>query len=112
MQHGGQSTWASLMCVKAYCFLPMNCDILMAFCLMVSPDRKLMVMDIAWGGGDFTACPIAYVYGDAVFIPDLVFNNGDKTVTRPEVVGKIMPAQNQRGAAAKPTTAVTNIVTW
>ena len=54
------------------------------------PDRKLMVMDIAWGGGDFTACPIAYVYGDAVFIHDLVFNNGDKTVTRPEVVGKII----------------------
>lgn len=54
------------------------------------PDRKLMVMDVAWGGGDFTACPIAYVYGDAVFIPDLVFNNGDKTVTRPEVVGKIV----------------------
>lgn len=54
------------------------------------PDRKLMVMDIAWGGGDFTACPIAYVYGDAAFIPDLVFNNGDKTVTRPEVVGKII----------------------
>lgn len=54
------------------------------------PDRKLMVMDIAWGGGDFTACPIAYVYGDAVFIPDIVFNNGDKTVTRPEVVGKII----------------------
>ena len=54
------------------------------------PDRKLMVMDIAWGGGDFTACPIAYVYGDAVFVPDLVFNNGDKTVTRPEVVGKII----------------------
>lgn len=54
------------------------------------PDRKLMVMDIAWGGGDFTACPIAYVYGDGVFIPDLVFNNGDKTVTRPEVVGKII----------------------
>lgn len=54
------------------------------------PDRKFMVMDIAWGGGDFTACPIAYVYGDAVFIPDLVFNNGDKTVTRPEVVGKII----------------------
>lgn len=54
------------------------------------PDRKLMVMDIAWGGGDFTSCPIAYVYGDTVFIPDLVFNNGDKTVTRPEVVGKII----------------------
>lgn len=49
-----------------------------------------MVMDIAWGGGDFTVCLIAYVYGDAVFIQDLVFHNGDKTVTRPEVMGKII----------------------
>lgn len=54
------------------------------------PDRKLMVADIAWGGGDFTSCPVAYVYGESVFIHDVVFNNGDKTVTRPEVVGKII----------------------
>lgn len=54
------------------------------------PDRKLMVLDIAWGGGDFTSAPIAYVYGDTVFVHDVVFNNGDKTVTRPEVVGKII----------------------
>ena len=54
------------------------------------PDRKIMVADIAWGGGDFTACPIAYIYGDSVFVHDVVFNNGDKTVTRPEVVGKII----------------------
>nr|DAE75244.1 MAG TPA: Terminase [Caudoviricetes sp.] len=54
------------------------------------PDRKLMVMDIAWGGGDFTSGPIAYVYNGSVFIPDVVFNNGDKTVTKPETVGKII----------------------
>lgn len=54
------------------------------------PDRKLMVLDIAWGGGDFTSAPIAYVYGDTVFVHDVVFNNGDKTVTRPEVVGKVI----------------------
>lgn len=54
------------------------------------PDRKLMVLDIAWGGGDFTSAPIAYVYGDSVFVHDVVFNNGDKTVTRPNVVGKII----------------------
>lgn len=54
------------------------------------PDRKLMVLDIAWGGGDFTSAPITYVYGDTVFVHDVVFNNGDKTVTRPEVVGKVI----------------------
>lgn len=54
------------------------------------PDRKLMVEDIAWGGGDFTSGPIAYVYNGSVFIPDVVFNNGDKTVTKPETVGKII----------------------
>lgn len=54
------------------------------------PDRKLMVEDIAWGGGDFTSGPVAYVYNGAVFIHDVVFNNGDKTVTKPETVGKII----------------------
>ena len=54
------------------------------------PDRKLMVEDIAWGGGDFTSGPIAYVYNGSAFIHDVVFNNGDKTVTKPETVGKII----------------------
>lgn len=53
------------------------------------PDRKVMVADIAWGGGDFVAAPIAYIYGSAVYIQDVVFNDGDKTVTKPEVCGKI-----------------------
>ena len=54
------------------------------------PDRKLMVEDIAWGGGDFTSGPVAYVYNGSAFIHDVVFNNGDKTVTKPETVGKII----------------------
>lgn len=53
------------------------------------PDRKVMVADIAWGGGDFVAAPIAYIYGNAVYIQDVVFNDGDKTVTKPEMCGKI-----------------------
>ena len=32
---------------------------------------------------------IAYVYGSDVYIHDVVFNNGDKTVTYPEVIGKL-----------------------
>ena len=53
------------------------------------PDRKVMTLDIAWGGGDSTAAPIAYVYDDVAYIVDVVFNNGDKTVTKPEVCEKI-----------------------
>lgn len=53
------------------------------------PDRVMMVMDIAWGGGDYLAAPIAYVYGSNVYIQDVVFSKGDKTVTKPLVCGKI-----------------------
>ena len=30
-----------------------------------------------------------YVYGDAVYVPDVIFNRGDKTVTRPIVIAKL-----------------------
>ena len=53
------------------------------------PDRIIAVCDVAWGGGDSLAMPFAYVYGSNVYIHDVVFNNGDKTVTRPEVIGKM-----------------------
>lgn len=53
------------------------------------PDIKLAVCDVAWGGGDSLAMPIAYVYGDSVYVHDVVFNNGDKSVTRPEVVARL-----------------------
>lgn len=53
------------------------------------PDRIAAVCDTAWGGGDSLSMPFAYVYGDAVYIHDVVFNDGDKTVTRPEVIAKM-----------------------
>jgi predicted phage terminase large subunit-like protein len=53
------------------------------------PDRIVAVCDVAFGGGDSLSMPIAYVYGDAVYIHDVVFNDGDKEVTRPVVVGKL-----------------------
>jgi len=49
---------------------------------------KVAVCDVAWGGGDSTAMPFAYIYGDAVYIHDVVFNRGDKTVTQPVIVGR------------------------
>lgn len=53
------------------------------------PDRILATVDTAWGGGDSLSMPIAYVYGEDVYIHDVVFNTGDKTVTRPLVIGKL-----------------------
>ncbi|MDO4572422.1 MAG: phage terminase large subunit [Clostridia bacterium] len=55
-----------------------------------APDRIFAACDVAWGGGDSLSMPIAYVYGDSVYIHDVVFNNGDKEVTRPAVVGRIL----------------------
>lgn len=60
--------------------------------------RKYSACDVAWGGGDSLSMPIAYEYEDgSVFIPDVVFNKGDKEVTKPIVAGKLkihLPHQN------------------
>lgn len=53
------------------------------------PDQIAAVCDTAWGGGDSLSMPFAYIYGEAVYIHDVVFNNADKTVTRPEVIAKM-----------------------
>lgn len=53
------------------------------------PDRVMAVVDTAWGGGDSLSMPVAYIYGEDVYIQDVVFNAGDKTVTRPLVIGTL-----------------------
>ena len=53
------------------------------------PDRIVAVVDTAWGGGDSLSMPVAFIYGEDVYLHDVVFNAGDKTVTRPLVIGKM-----------------------
>ena len=55
----------------------------------VEPDRKFLVVDPAWGGGDYVAAIAIYQYGDDMFIPAVVFNKGDKGVTQPLLVSLI-----------------------
>jgi predicted phage terminase large subunit-like protein len=57
------------------------------------PDRIMAVVDTAWGGGDSLSMPVAYIYGEDVYIQDVVFNNGDKTITRPIVLGTLKKHQ-------------------
>ena len=53
--------------------------------------RVLTACDVAWGGGDSLSMPWGYEYDDGyIYIPDWIFNKGDKTVTQPIVVGKTL----------------------
>lgn len=65
----------------------------------VLPDgepEKVAVCDVAWGGGDSLAMIFAYIYGNDIYIHDVIFNKGDKEVTRPIVVGRIMQHKPHR----------------
>ena len=53
------------------------------------PDRKFMAVDPAYGGGDYTAAPVVYQYGDDLYIVDVVFDNGEKNVTQPQLVAAV-----------------------
>ena len=50
------------------------------------PDRIFMPIDPAFGGEDFVAGPVCYQYGDDIYIPDVIYNNGDKKITQPRIV--------------------------
>ena len=53
--------------------------------------RTFMAIDPAFGGGDYTSSPVCKQYTDgSVYIPDVVYDNGDKTVTIPQLVDKII----------------------
>lgn len=69
------------------------------------PDRIFMAVDIAYGGGDYVAAPICYQYADEFYIVDVVFNNGDKFVTRPVIRDRILKHKVQ---AARLEGTITN----
>ena len=61
------------------------------------PDNIAFVTDVAWGGGDSLSMPIAYVYGNDVYIHDWVFDKRDKSHTKPRVVAKILQHKIKMG---------------
>lgn len=54
------------------------------------PDRIFMAVDPAFGGGDFCSAPVCFQYGNDCFIPDVVFDSGDKKITQPKIVEIIL----------------------
>jgi predicted phage terminase large subunit-like protein len=52
------------------------------------PDSIISICDSKNLGKDFVSAPIGYVYGDYIYIEDVVYNNGLPEVTRPLVANK------------------------
>lgn len=61
------------------------------------PDNIVFVNDVAWGGGDSLSMPVAYVYGEDIYIHDWVFDKRDKSHTKPRVVAKILQHKIKMG---------------
>lgn len=61
------------------------------------PDDIYFFCDVAWGGGDYVSMPICYQYGEECYIVDVIYDGGDKFVTKPRVVGKALLHKVKRG---------------
>jgi predicted phage terminase large subunit-like protein len=54
-----------------------------------NPDRIFVACDPAFGGGDFTAGPVCFQYGDTIYIPDVIYSNEEKDKTMPQLIRKL-----------------------
>lgn len=54
------------------------------------PDAIISVCDTAEGGGDSVMMPIAYIYGEDIFIEDCVFDNSTPEATKPQCAKKLV----------------------
>ncbi len=61
------------------------------------PDDILFFTDVAFGGEDYLSMPIAYQWGDDVYVADCVFMKGGYQTTEPIVAGKIQSHHIRRG---------------
>ena len=55
----------------------------------IRPDRIFAANDPAYGGGYFVSMPICYEIDGEFYIPDVVYNDGDKEITIPEVTSRM-----------------------
>lgn len=53
------------------------------------PDRVFFAVDPAFGGGDYVAGPVCYMYGKNIYVVDVIYDKREKNITQPEVAGKI-----------------------
>lgn len=57
---------------------------------LIPPDAIIAACDTAESGEDSTSCPIGYMYGNDVYIPDVVWDDSMPEVTKPELAKKLV----------------------
>lgn len=64
-------------------------------------------VDPAYGGGDFVAAPCCVQVGEKIYVPEVVYDNGDRKVTQPRVASMAArnKATNMRVEGTKSTSA-------
>lgn len=55
----------------------------------IRPDKIFAANDPAYGGGDFVSMPICYEINGSHYVVDVVYNDGEKDVTIPEVTSRM-----------------------
>lgn len=50
-----------------------------------TPERTVMPVDPAWGGGDYVSAPVIQVVNGIGYVPALVYSKEDKVITQPMV---------------------------
>jgi predicted phage terminase large subunit-like protein len=63
----------------------------------VEPDAIMAVCDTAESGSDSVSMPVGYVYGERVYIDDVVFDNSPPEVTKPACAKCLV--RNKAGSA-------------
>ena len=71
------------------CFSPEDLRFYNGVLPETEPDRRFMVIDPSWGGGDYVAGVIVYQYDNDLLIPAVVYSNADKTVTQPMICAAV-----------------------
>lgn len=57
----------------------------------MEPLKVVAACDVALGGTDYLAMPIAYVYDDgSVYVHEVVYDNSEKTITQPKVIDALI----------------------
>lgn len=56
----------------------------------IEPDRVFLVVDPAYGGGDYVSGLILFKYGQDLYLKDVVYDNSDKKITIPKLCAMVM----------------------
>lgn len=62
----------------------------------ISPDGVFCTVDVAQGGGDYTCAVLGYLYGDNVYVDDVVYDNNMTDVTKPKLANFLLKYRPQR----------------